>query len=83
MRLDHLLSKEEEEVKVALLSSCQGAMRWILAGAGERACTVNCELTKDDIGRTAEPERMRSISDGEDGRSMATKSNESFRWRCA
>ena len=72
MRLDHLLSKETEEVKVALLSSCQGAMRWILAGAGERACTVNCELTKDDIGRTAEPERMRSISDGEDGRSMAT-----------
>ena len=27
MRLDHLLSKEKEEVGVALLSSCQGAAK--------------------------------------------------------
>ena len=69
MRLDHLLSKEEE-VRVVLLFICprdrllpKESMRQVLAGCRCRARTDRCRMTKDVIGRTAEREVMRSITE--------------------
>ena len=53
MRLDHLLSKEEE-VRVVLLSRCQGVMRQILEEHRQRVYSQGCGKTKWAIGRTAE-----------------------------
>ena len=72
MRLDHLLSKEEE-VKVALLSSCQGAMRRMKAGVRSCACTGGWRVTRSGIGRTAEREIVRSTVESEGGRCMANE----------
>ena len=63
MRLDHLLSKEKEEVGVVLLSSCQGVHAMDSGRRMRCASTIECELTGYIIGRTAERELMRSISE--------------------
>ena len=71
MRLDHLLSKEEE-VGVVLLSSCQGAMLRSKRRADEGVNALRWEAFWDGIERTAEHELMRSISEGEGQERMAT-----------
>ena len=73
MRLDHLLSKEKEEVGVVLLSSCQGVMCQVLTGHRRGACTPGCGVAEAEIGRTAEHELMRSISEGRMFGHMTTK----------
>ena len=54
MRLDHLLSKEEE-VRVVLLSRCQGVMRQFYEEDIRCVYTGGCKPRKRAIGRTAEP----------------------------
>ena len=54
MRLDHLLSKEEE-VRVVLLSRCQGVMRQFYEDNIRCVYTEGCEPRKRAIRRTAEP----------------------------
>ena len=71
MRLDHLLSKEEE-VGVVLLSSCQGAMQRKALWSSEQACIASGSMMAYGIGRLAEHELMRSISEGEGQERMAT-----------
>ena len=78
MRLDHLLSKEKEEVRVALLSSCQGVHAM---DSGEHrccACTGRCDSTGDIIWRTAERELMRSISESEKFDAWMTRPTNKF-----
>ena len=66
MRLDHLLSKEEE-VRVVLLSRCQGVMRQFYEEDIRCVYTGGCKTRKRAIGRTAEHEVIRSITEGEGG----------------
>ena len=63
MRLDHLLSKETEKVRVVLLSSCQGVHAMDSGGCRCWACTSRYKATEDIIGRAAEREVMRSITE--------------------